>query len=208
MSTGRWAALVGLLLCCALSSQALGQTLSFVDAQGQPASVFLESTRAYVRVVDPGANLNGLIAESVTVQIATAVWSDQESLTLQETGPNTGVFEGSIPMRLAGPTVPGNGILETGVSNGPPVHYDTLTASYLDSSGVVRLRGHPGRSRDGRDQSGQDGQVHAGGQLQRLGFVYLYSVGRQRRHGDRYGFDYGDLGQRRSGRQRRLSDGG
>src|SRR4051812_34823776 len=113
-----------------------GGRVLFVNAQGQPASVFLESTRAYLRVVDPGANHNGAVAESVTIQLTTAVWSDQESLTLQETGPNTGVFEGSIPMRSAGPTVPGNGILETGVDNGPPVHYDTLTASYTDSSSL------------------------------------------------------------------------
>ncbi|PYQ59813.1 MAG: hypothetical protein DMF53_18175, partial [Acidobacteria bacterium] len=113
-----------------------GGRVLFVDAQGQPASVFLESTRTYVRVVDPGANHNGAVAESVTVQITTAIWSDQESLTLQETGPNTGVFEGSIPMRITGPTVLGNGILETGAGNGPPVHYDTLEASYTDSGGL------------------------------------------------------------------------
>ena len=126
------------ILCCFLwivPAAVRGQSVAFVDAAGQPASVYLEVTRAYARVVDSGANQNGAVTESVTVPLTTAVWSDQEFLTLQETGPDTGVFEGSIALRSAGPIVPGNGILETGVSNG---HYDTLTASYMDSGGTPR----------------------------------------------------------------------
>lgn len=75
MSRGRWTALMGLCFFCALSFQALGQTVAFVDAAGQPASVYLESTRVYVRVVDPGANHDNAVPESVTVQLTTAVWS-------------------------------------------------------------------------------------------------------------------------------------
>src|SRR4051794_36416964 len=101
-------------LCCLLwivPGVSRGQSLSFVDPAGQPAGAYLESTRAYVQVVDPGANQNGGMAEAVTVTLTTAVWSDQESLTLQETGPDTGVFAGSIALRSAGPIVLGNGIL-------------------------------------------------------------------------------------------------
>jgi len=129
------------VVCCLLGlvpAALLGQSVAFVDAQGQPASEYLEVTRAYVRVVDPGANQSSAIAESVTVELTTAVWSDQEFLTLQETGPGSGVFEGSIRLLVSGPNLQGNGYLETGIANGPPIHYDTITASYTDSGGTPR----------------------------------------------------------------------
>ena len=105
-----------------------GQVL-FVDAQGQPASVYLEGTRAYARVIDHQRS------GSVAVTVTSEVTGDQETLTLTETSGGSGVFEGSIELR-SGYGYPGNGILETGVDNGPPVHYDTLTASYTDSGGL------------------------------------------------------------------------
>ncbi|HTG35181.1 MAG TPA: Ig-like domain-containing protein [Thermoanaerobaculia bacterium] len=127
---------------CALASRALGQTVSstvsFVDANGQPTETYLEETRAYLRVVDSGADVNAASADTVTVELTTAVWSDLEDVALQETGPGTGVFEGSIELMSAGPVVPNNGVLETGVASGPPVHYDTLTASYTDSAAAVQ----------------------------------------------------------------------
>ena len=85
----RGTALICVLFFCALASRAAGQTatLQFVDGSGQPASSYLEVTRAYLRVVDSGANQNGAFAEAVTVELSTEVWSDQESVTLQELTP-------------------------------------------------------------------------------------------------------------------------
>ena len=68
-----------------------GGEVLFVDAQGQPASVFLEGTRAYLRVVDPGRS--GTVQVDVTAELS----GDQEQVVLSETGP--GVFTGSIELR-------------------------------------------------------------------------------------------------------------
>ncbi|MCP4567787.1 MAG: hypothetical protein GY841_09440, partial [FCB group bacterium] len=56
---------------------------------------------------------------------------DLEILTLTETGANTGVFEGAIPMS-AQTWAPGNGILETSEDYDSPFMFDTLTAIHTD----------------------------------------------------------------------------
>ena len=68
-----------------------GGEVLFVDAQGQPASVFLEGTRAYLRVVDHGRS------GSVPVEVTAELSGDQELVVLSEVTP--GVFAGSIELR-------------------------------------------------------------------------------------------------------------
>ncbi|HEX2551090.1 MAG TPA: hypothetical protein VHK64_05815, partial [Nocardioidaceae bacterium] len=122
-----------------------GNALLFIDAAGQPAVSYLESSRAYVRVVSAYANQDAYVANQVTVQIVAELAADSEQLVLTETGPNTGVFEGSIPLRLSyGGAYPSNGILET-VELGhpmyqPPHEFDTLRATYIDAAGTSVAR--------------------------------------------------------------------
>jgi VCBS repeat-containing protein len=102
--------------------------VTFVDETGAPASVYLEGTQARVRVVDHGADLHSF-ADTVTVNLTTEISGDQESLTLTETGPQTGVFEGTILVRH-GPVLPNSGAIEPGEEAGPPHAFDIIHASY------------------------------------------------------------------------------
>jgi hypothetical protein len=108
-----------------------GQVL-FVDDAGQPASVYLEGTRARVRVIDQAANRNAFQADTVTVNLSTDLSGDAESLTLTETGNQTGIFEGTILLRH-GPVLPNSGSIEPGEDNGTPHQFDTVRASYTTS---------------------------------------------------------------------------
>jgi len=108
--------------------------VELIDARGNPATFYLESSRAYVRVRDFAANLNPSARDTATVQMTADLSGDQETVTLQETGTSTGIFEGSIPLRR-GPGVPGNGSLETTASSGAPYRFDTIHATHADGTG-------------------------------------------------------------------------
>ncbi len=108
-----------------------GGEVLFVDAQGQPASLYLEGTRAYLRVVDPVRNS----ASTVPVQVTAELSGDQEQVTLQSTYPGSGVFTGSIELRSSSQGVLQNGLLETSQASGPPHEFETLRAVYADPSG-------------------------------------------------------------------------
>jgi len=107
--------------------------LELMDGKGRPAEVYLESTRAYVRVVDTlaGSPVN---ADAIQVVLQADLSGDQELLTLTETGPATGLFEGSIQLRQ-GPGQPGDGLLQTYVA-GPPYEFDTVRATFFGSVGT------------------------------------------------------------------------
>src|SRR6185436_15306191 len=123
-----------------------GSALLFIDAAGQPATVYLESSRAYVRLVSTyDFNRSPSAADTVSVQVQSELSPDLEMLSLTETGPNTGVFEGSIPLRLSlGGVQHGNGVLET-IEIGhplyqPPHEFDTLRATFSDATGTSEAR--------------------------------------------------------------------
>ncbi|MFY9820238.1 MAG: hypothetical protein WAM82_02580, partial [Thermoanaerobaculia bacterium] len=105
-----------------------GQVL-FVDAAGQPASVYLLGTRARVRVEDHGADVRSFAADTVIATVTMELSGDVENLSLTETGPNTGLFEAEIELR-EGPALSGNSVLETQENFGPPHEFDTLHANY------------------------------------------------------------------------------
>ncbi|HEX3131917.1 MAG TPA: hypothetical protein VH394_31555, partial [Thermoanaerobaculia bacterium] len=113
------------------ASVATSQVL-FVDANGQPAAAYFEGSRAYVRVVDVFANHTPSAADSVTVMLRTTLGPDVEQLTLTETGPATGIFTGSIPLRVS-TLSPGDGWLTTVQDVGTPHEFDTLRAEYNDA---------------------------------------------------------------------------
>lgn len=102
--------------------------VSWRDAQGNPAAVYLEGSRAFVQVTDAAANLDPGTAETVQVQASSARAHDAETVPLTETGPDTGVFRGSIRLDLTGTS--GDGRLETGLDIYSAPMWDTLTASY------------------------------------------------------------------------------
>jgi hypothetical protein len=111
-----------------------GSSTLFVDAAGNPVSVYLEGSRVYVRVIDHLANVTSG-ADFTGVTLTAELSGDSESLTLVETGGNTGVFQGSIDLRRQ-PAQPNNGFLESSEAAGPPHEFDTLTASHIDAAGT------------------------------------------------------------------------
>ena len=111
--------------------------LSFVDAQGNLAIAYLEGTRAYLRAVAKGLNSNPGVREAVQADVRSELSGDGEAVQLQETGADTGVFEGSVALRFGAPPLPGNGTLETAQDFGPPHQFDTLRASLFLSPDEV-----------------------------------------------------------------------
>ncbi|MEA2603350.1 MAG: large repetitive protein, partial [Acidobacteriota bacterium] len=117
-------------------------TLSFLDESGRPTTEVLESGTARVRVVSAQDNANPFAVDQVQVQLHTQYAGDQEFLTLTETGPDTGVFEGGIPLNLA-PVAGNNGTLETQRS-GPP---DFLPEQITADAGPISATAHTVASR-------------------------------------------------------------
>ncbi|HEX6902960.1 MAG TPA: Ig-like domain-containing protein [Thermoanaerobaculia bacterium] len=107
-----------------------GGSLAFTDAQGNLTSVFLENTRAYLRVEAAGSNINPGYEDSLGgVQVVSDLTGDQVSVALYETGPDTGIFTGSFRLNRGLPS-PYNEELEVGEEQGPPHRFDTLTARW------------------------------------------------------------------------------
>ncbi len=117
--------------------------VELIDEQGNPAAVYFEGGRVWVRVRDSFANVQGWVADSTRVELSTALGADAESLWLTETGPSTGVFEGSIDMVKA-PAQPQDGTLQTAEAAGEldtvQVAYMTGTETSTDSAGLIGAR--------------------------------------------------------------------
>ena len=113
----------------------VGSQTTLVDAAGEPLDKIFEGTTAYLRVIDHGANTDPLSTDFSGGQIAAYVSGDSEAVSLTETGVDTGVFEGSMPLDSTILVVFGNGILETAQIQGPPVAFDLVLATHTDASG-------------------------------------------------------------------------
>ncbi len=137
MNADRWVLIVSMLFFFPVAAECQTAEIYFIDDAGQPTAVVLESGRATVRVVDPSSNYSSAYADSISVIISVALTGDYEYPTLYETGPDTGVFEGSIDLALSAVADEFNELLETTESAGPPHAFDTLTASHLGPGGEV-----------------------------------------------------------------------
>jgi hypothetical protein len=113
--------------------------VSFVDAAGVPATVYLESGRAYLRVTDMAANSDPATQQQVNVYLSSTYGADDESVMLDETGNDTGIFDGWVELAY-GPPAP-DGLLQTGNSGPPRWSYDTITASYGTETDTAQTTG-------------------------------------------------------------------
>ena len=154
-----------------------------------------------------------------------------ESVTLQETSPESGVFQGSIELRSSPSGILQNGILETSYG-GSPYEFDTLRAVYeapsgtftatastldfrlwfIDAYGSVTSQLHPGLA--GVRAPGEP-QLQRSGPVRPVGRDVAHQPGRRGAvvsPGD--GQDHGDLrglhrpGRRQSAELRRRAPGG
>ena len=76
----------------------------------------------YIRVADADLNTNSTLAQTVQVTVA-AQTGDNETVTLTETGPNTGIFTGSLPTSGGSPV---SGVLQVAA-------IETVTVTYVDA---------------------------------------------------------------------------
>ena len=125
--------LVLMVLTVSLSGIAGAQTVTFIDADGNPASTYLDGDTVHIRVEDSSA------FSSVDVTVTSALAGDSETVSLGETEPGGIVFEGSIAMNPGG--LAQTGTLETATSSGPPPTRDTLTVTYQAAQAQAGLLG-------------------------------------------------------------------
>lgn len=83
----------------------------FVDQAGQDVEIYLAGDPIYVRTQDADQNTNPHTVETIVVTVTDLDTGDMETLTLTETGPNTGIFQGSIPSSVKTGAEPNDGTL-------------------------------------------------------------------------------------------------
>nr|MBC8191565.1 right-handed parallel beta-helix repeat-containing protein [FCB group bacterium] len=98
--------------------------ITLVNASGVEVLNYDVGEDVYVRVVDADANAAGGLVETITVMLSSATETGGETLTLTETGMNTGIFVGSMGFDASG-GVSADGVLQ--VSRG-----DKVSALYAD----------------------------------------------------------------------------
>ncbi len=90
--------------------------LRFVDDAGRPISEYKVGMDVFVQLEDPTLNFSSDLVEQIPVIVLDRHTGDRECVTLQETGPNTGVFRNQqgLPLRRGLPSdiTRGDGILQ------------------------------------------------------------------------------------------------
>jgi len=90
--------------------------LELLDHRGNPTDTVFEHSAVHVRATDPGGNVSPAGVDTVTVTAAArsadGADRDTETFDLEETGPDTGVFVGEVPIWGAPGPVAENGTLE------------------------------------------------------------------------------------------------
>jgi len=90
--------------------------LRFVDDAGRPISEYKVGMDVFVQLEDPTLNFSSDLVEQVPVIVLDRHTGDRECVTLQETGPNTGIFmnQQGLPLRRGLPSdiSLGDGILQ------------------------------------------------------------------------------------------------
>ena len=97
---------------------------AFTDGVGNPVSNYDADADVCVQVTDMDQNTNPGVAETLTA-VVTSPRGDSETITLTETGPNTGIFRACITSSTTPPAVPEDGSLHA-------LPGDVLVASYTD----------------------------------------------------------------------------
>ena len=80
---------------------------------------------AYLTVTDPDPNMNSSVTETLTVLVTNPTTGDRETVTLTETGVNTGVFSAALPASISGGQLVDDGTIYA-------LAGQTLTVSYTD----------------------------------------------------------------------------
>ncbi len=101
-------------------------TTTFTDSSGNTVPSYTTTGPVYVQVVDRDQNTNSAVAETVTVVVTTSN-GDKETITLTETGANTGIFRSAAITTNTSAVTQGNSALNV-------VAGATLAANYVDAT--------------------------------------------------------------------------
>ena len=104
--------------------------LNSVTNQYTPADVYHAGQVIYVQVADGDQNTDPTTIQTVTVTLTDNISGDTETLTLTETGPNTGKFIGSVGSTRSTAATPNNAVLSVTVDS-------MLEATYTDPLDAV-----------------------------------------------------------------------
>ncbi|MHB8092504.1 MAG: DUF7507 domain-containing protein [Syntrophales bacterium] len=111
--------------------------VEFLDALWQPAYGYMNGDTVYIQVKDPDQNIDPAVAETVKVVLNHTESGDAETIVLTETGPDTGIFRGSIVSQIT-PAVPNNGVISVSANSRLLVTYtDILDASPVSNASAL-----------------------------------------------------------------------
>ncbi len=118
--------------------------MQFFDSQWNLRSVYTVGDTIFIQVADPDQNADSSKIETVSIILTGSQTGDTETIILYETGPDTGVFRGSIPSTGTAP-VTENGILSVSEDTTVIASYTdpldvkpvTLSIAYIDPYGIV-----------------------------------------------------------------------
>lgn len=148
-----------------ISSLDLGtpSTTEFTTGNNGPHTLqYAPNETIFVRVSDLDENTNSLVSETITVTIIGS-GGDVETVTLTETGPNTGIFTGGVPASSTVPGTGGNGTLYALQGSVPVVNYvDNDDPTDTGNDTAIIPAGSPGVSVTKTLLSPADGQILVG----------------------------------------------
>ena len=118
--------------------------VEFYDAAWQPAYAYMSGAAINIQVKDPDQNVNPLVADTVTVVLTSLKTGDTETVVLTETGPNTGIFRGSMPSTL-NTSADNDGVLTVAANSRVQVTYTdpldaasvSVASALIDPLGIV-----------------------------------------------------------------------
>jgi large repetitive protein len=104
-------------------------TINFTDAGGTTVPSYTAGSNVFLTLTDPGANVSSNTVQTLAVVVKDATGGDFETITLTETGTNTGVFRNltGLPTSLAAGVVQQDGTLHVAAG-------DQLTVNYTDAA--------------------------------------------------------------------------
>ena len=84
----------------------LAQSLDFIE-RGLPTNAVLERSHPGLRLSDPASNQDPAVAETIVATVSSQATGDVETVTLTETGADSGVFEGRFQLVADSDPTPG-----------------------------------------------------------------------------------------------------
>lgn len=122
--------------------------VALLDDEGEATESYLFGDDVHVRVAEAGANADPSAAETLTATVTARRYGDEkidvETVILAETGPDTGVFTGTLPTgalpNFSDSPVAGNGLIEFPKFVSEPDGSSMLTVERGGVSALARVR--------------------------------------------------------------------